>query len=463
MKGSVLLAAFAIWFPAVALATAEPSMAQAMTGAAQATAPQPTAPQPTAPQAKRPLEPAEPRATSAAPTQKSQGVPISLASALAGAANLVARGDIADAASLLRIAQRFSKPAWPSDLSDDTRYALALADAAGQPGAAYPGRLDLIGATLEALAKGEAFPEGAWSLPANEMRMLCDLVALQAHFDGTKLSRSLGAGPAPALAAGADPGLRRCLAEDVLPLIAATVQAAEQFVPSISASDTRSLAAVARRFALEGRYDQAALLCASLADPALRDAVSRAVVSVRQLSALKLRDQQLESAFLQNWRNNEGEAAIVFGHLFLERATKDTLTNRRPLILAALDRTPAPLLERSARLAVLERLDLPQAMTLRPGEDRPPVREFLGLLAFGPAGDALERWQAELARLKIPPRERAAAAYIMFMRLGEAGTGKAAQRQKLLVDMLEAARKEPGPDPVLLRYAGMALADAARR
>jgi hypothetical protein len=405
----------------------------------------------------------KPPATSTAPAQKSQGVPISLGSALAGAANLVARGETGDAASLLRIALRFSKPAWPSDVTDDTRYALALADAAGEPGAAYPGRPDLIGAALDALAKGEAFPEGIWSMPANETRLLCDLVALQAHFDGTKLSRSLGAGPAPVLAAGADPGLRRCLAEDVLPLIAATVQAAEKFVPSISASDTRSLAAVARRFALEGRYDQAALLCASLADPALRDAVSRAVVSVRQLSALKLRDQQLESAFLQNWRNNEGEAAIVFGHLFLERATKDTLTTRRPLILEALDRTPGPLLERSARLAILERLDLPQAMTLRPGDDHLPVREFLGLLAFGPAGDPLERWQPELLRLKIAPREQAAAAYILFMRLGEAGAGKAALRQKLLLDMLEAARKEPGPDPVILRYAAMALADAARR
>jgi len=217
---------------------------------------------------------------------------------------------------------------------------------------------------------------------------------------------------------------------------------------------------VARRFALEGRYDQAALLCASLAEPAARDAVSRAVVSVRQLSALKLKDQQLEHAFLQNWRHNEGEAASVFGYLFLERATKDTLTTRRPVILEALDRAPGPVLERAARLAVLERLDIPQAMALRPGEDRPPLREFLGLLAFGPAGEGLERWAPELARMKLQPRERAAAIYLMFKRLD--GDAKPAVRQKLLVEMLEAARKEPGPDAVILRYAGMALADAAR-
>jgi len=372
----------------------------------------------------------------------------------------VGRGEVGDAASLLRIALRFSKPSWPSDIGEDTRFSLALADAAGESGQAYPGRMDVVAATLEALSKGEALPEAAWSAPGAETRMLCDIIALQGHFDGAKLARSLGAAPAPALAAGAEPGLRRCLAEEVLPLIAATVQAAEQFVPSVAANDTRSLAAVARRFALEGRYDQAALLCATLAEPAARDAVSRTVVSVRQLSALKLKDQQLEYAFLQNWRHNDGDAAPVFGYLFLERATKDTLTTRRPVILEALDRGPGPVLERAARLAVLERLDIPQAMTLRPGEDRPPLREFLGLLAFGPAGEGLERWTPELARMKLQPRERVAATYIMFMRLDDGA--KAAVRKKLLVEMLEAARKDPGPDPVILRYAGMALAYAAR-
>ena len=129
-------------------------------------------------------------------------------------------------------------------------------------------------------------------------------------------------------------------------------------------------------------------------------------------------------------------------------------------MLEALDRAPGPVLERAARLAVLERLDPPQAITLRPGEDRPPLREFLGLLAFGPAGEGLERWIPELGRMKLQPRERAAATYILFMRLD--GGAKQAVRQKLLVEMLEIARKEPGPDPVILRYAGMALADAAR-
>ncbi len=450
MRRSLLLALVAVGFPMVALATVEPSPALSTGG------PVPTAASQTQPAPK----PAAPPPAKAAPAPKNQGAPISLAGALAGAADLVGQGDVGDAASLLRIALRFSKPAWPSDIGEETRFALALADAAGEAGQAYPGRMDVVGVTLKALEKGEALPDAAWSAPAAETRMLCDIIALQAHFDGARLTRSLGASPAPTLAAGAEPGLRRCLAEEVLPLIAATVEAAEQFVPSVSVNDTRSLAAVARRFALEGRYDQAALLCASLAEPAARDAVSRAVVSVRQLSALKLKDEQLEYAFLQNWRHKDGDAASVFGYLFLERATKDTLATRRPLILEALDRAPGPVLERAARLAVLERLDPPQAMTLRPGEDRPPLREFLGLLAFGPSGQALERWIPELARMKLQPRERAAATYLMFMRLD--GGAKPAVRQKLLVEMLEAARREPGPDPVILRYAGMALADAAR-
>ena len=404
--------------------------------------------------------PAHALAAGAAKPAAPRAAPVTVAGALAGAADLAAQGAYGDAAALIRIALRFDSRGVPSGLDADTRFALALADALGGAGPAYPDRSSVVDGTLAALAAGKPIPDAAWNAAGDELAMLCDLVAFAGHFDGEDVGRSLEASSGAPPAAG-EGGLRRCLAQSVLPLVAGSVPAAAPLAAIVSPSDGTTLAAIARRFALEGRHDQAAALCAALPDPAVRTAVSRSVVSARQLSGLKLKDEQLELALLQNWRYADGEAAEVFGQLFLSRASAATLRGRRAAIVEALDRAKSPLLERAARLALLEKLEPAEAGRLRPGEDQVPSRELLGFLAFAPKGQALDRWAAELPRQKLSPRMRGIASYLLMRRVS--GDKSEVTRKKLLGEILAAARQDGGGDRVLVRLSSMALADAGRR